>query len=147
MTTSRTITSAIKVIIIVVVHLDFQYHFEIVLISLLINFHEPTILKKLDITPLNLEPILPLCVLVIIYFYLMWNSCRRHPSIYESVHDLKTEQHANLIFGEKLEARMIKIAKHAPYEEIDEQLPNLVSSFHTYPRKKYFQKARAIFNF
>ena len=58
--------------------------------------------------------------------------------IYESVHDLKTEQHANLIFAEKLEARTIKITKRAPYEEIDEQLPKLVSNFHTYPRKKSF---------
>ncbi|CAF3873782.1 unnamed protein product [Rotaria sordida] len=55
------------------------------------------------------------------------NSCRKHPTIYQSIHDLKTEQHANLIFAEKAEAGTIKIVKRALYEEIDEQLQNLTS--------------------
>jgi len=77
----------------------------------------------------------------------MQNSCRKHPSIYQSIYDLKTEQHANIIFAEKAEAGTIKIVKRALYEEIDEQLQNLVANFNLYPRKEYFKKARALFNF
>ena len=77
----------------------------------------------------------------------MQNSCRKHPSIYQSIYDLKTEQHANIIFAEKAEAGTIKIVKRALYEEIDEQLQNLVAHFNIYPRKEYFKKVRALFNF
>ena len=60
---------------------------------------------------------------------------------------LKLNNMPILFLVKNLKLRTMKIAKRAPYEEIDEQLPNLVSNFHTYPRKKYFKKARAIFNF
>jgi hypothetical protein len=41
----------------------------------------------------------------------------------------------------------MKIARRALYEEIDEQLQNLVANFHIYPRKEYFKRARGLFNF
>ncbi|CAF1391294.1 unnamed protein product [Adineta ricciae] len=75
------------------------------------------------------------------------NSCRKHPSIYESIHDIKTEQHANLIFAEKAESGKMEIVKRTLYEDIDEQLQNLVANFYIYPRKEYFKRARALFNF
>ncbi len=77
----------------------------------------------------------------------MQNSCREHPSIYQSIHDLKTEQHATLIFAEKAESGTIKIIKRALYEEIDERLQNLVANFNIYPRNEFFKRARALFNF
>ncbi len=78
---------------------------------------------------------------------LIQNSCRKHPSIYESLHDLKAEQHDNLIYAEQGESGIMKIIKRALYEEIDEQLQNLIINFHIYPRKEYFKRARALFNF
>jgi hypothetical protein len=71
------------------------------------------------------------------------NTCRKHPSI----QDLKTEQHANLIFAEKEEAQTMKITKLILYEEIDEQLQHLIANFHIYLRKEDFKEARALFNF
>ena len=71
------------------------------------------------------------------------NSCRKHPSIYQSIYDLKTEQHANIIFAEKAEAGTIKIVKRALYEEIDEQLQNPVANFNIYPRKRIFQESQS----
>lgn len=64
------------------------------------------------------------------------NTCRKHPSI----QDLKTEQHANLIFAEKAEAETMKITKLILYEEIDEQLQHLIANFRIYPRKKISRK-------
>ena len=60
--------------------------------------------------------------------------------MYESIFDLKTEQHVNLIFVEKAEAGTLKVSKHASYAEIDEQLQNLVSSFAYISSKRIFQK-------
>ncbi|CAF4812022.1 unnamed protein product, partial [Rotaria magnacalcarata] len=71
------------------------------------------------------------------------NSCRKHQSIYQSIYDLKTEQHANIIFAEKAGAGTIKIVQRVLYEEIDEQLQNLVATFNIYPQKEYFKKVRA----
>jgi hypothetical protein len=68
------------------------------------------------------------------------NTCRKHPSIYESIQDLKIEQHANLIFAEKAEAETMKITKLILYEEIDEQLQHLIANFRIYPRKKISRK-------
>lgn len=57
------------------------------------------------------------------------------------------EQHATLIMGEQLQAGRMKIRKRAKYEQLDEQLQELVSSFHSIPRDLYFKRARALFNF
>jgi hypothetical protein len=75
------------------------------------------------------------------------NSCRKHPSVYESIEDLRTEQHASLVFAEKAVAGSMKITKRAIYEEIDERLQALAANFHVYPRSEYFSRARALFNF
>ena len=77
----------------------------------------------------------------------MQNSCRKHPSIYQSIYDLKTEQHANIIFAEKAEAGTVKLTKRPLYNEIDERLQYLITNFHIYIRKEYFKRARALFNF
>ena len=68
----------------------------------------------------------------------MQSSFRKHPSIYESIRDLKTEQHANVIFAEKAEAGTLKISKRASYEEIDERLQNLVANFSYISSKRIF---------
>ena len=72
---------------------------------------------------------------------------RKSPSAYESILDLKTEQHANLIFSERAEVGVSKLTKRVIYEEMDEQLQALIRSFHTYTIEEYFKKARALFNF
>ncbi len=77
----------------------------------------------------------------------MQSSCRKHPTIYQSIHDLKTEQHATLIFAEQAEAGTSKIVKRTIYEEIDERLQNLVADYNLYPQDEYFKRARALFSF
>jgi predicted metal-dependent phosphoesterase TrpH len=68
-------------------------------------------------------------------------------AVYQSIHDLKTEQYAALIFAEKAESGIVKIVKRTLYEEIDERLQNLVANFNIYPRNEFFKRARALFNF
>ncbi|CAF2617287.1 unnamed protein product [Rotaria sp. Silwood2] len=75
------------------------------------------------------------------------NSARENPSIYESIIDLKMEQHANLITAEQLQAGRVKIRKRVKYEYLDEQLQQLASTFHLITRDLYFKRARALFNF
>ena len=72
---------------------------------------------------------------------------RKSPWVYESILDLKTEQHANLIFAERAEADVSKLTKRVIYEEMDKRLQGLIRSFHTYTIEEYFNKARALFNF
>ena len=57
------------------------------------------------------------------------------------------EQHATLIMGEKLQAGQVKLRRRAQYERLDEQLQQLVSSFHLFTRDMYYKRARALFNF
>ncbi|CAF4598316.1 unnamed protein product, partial [Rotaria sp. Silwood1] len=61
-------------------------------------------------------------------------SVRSHPSIYESIKDLKTEQHATLIMAEQLRSGSMKLRRRAKYELIDEQLQQLASSFYIITR-------------
>ncbi|CAF3151709.1 unnamed protein product, partial [Rotaria sp. Silwood2] len=75
------------------------------------------------------------------------NSARENPSIYESITDLKMEQHANLITAEQLQAGHVKVRKRVKYEHLDEQLQQLASTFHLITRDLYFKRARALFNF
>lgn len=65
---------------------------------------------------------------------------RKSPSIYESIKDLQTEQHANLNFSKKAEAGVLKSTKRSMYEEMDEKLHILVSSFSACTRQDYFKK-------
>ncbi|CAF3455161.1 unnamed protein product [Rotaria sp. Silwood1] len=74
-------------------------------------------------------------------------SVRSHPSIYESIKDLKTEQHATLIMAEQLRSGSMKLRRRAKYELIDEQLQQLASSFYIITRDMYFKRARALFHF
>jgi hypothetical protein len=57
------------------------------------------------------------------------------------------EQHASLIMGGKLQAGQVKLRKREKYERLDEQLQQLVSTFHFITRDMYFKRARALFNF
>jgi len=57
------------------------------------------------------------------------------------------EQQANLIMGDKLQSGQVKQRKRAKYERLDEQLQQLVSSFHLIARDVYFKRARALFHF
>jgi hypothetical protein len=41
----------------------------------------------------------------------------------------------------------MKIIKRALYEEIYEQLQDLIASFHIHPREERFNRVRALFNF
>lgn len=75
------------------------------------------------------------------------HSARLHPSVYESIKDLQVEQHATIITGEKLLAGQLKLRRRIKYEQLDEQLQQLVSSFHVTARDVYFKRARALFNF
>ncbi|CAF3351816.1 unnamed protein product [Rotaria socialis] len=75
------------------------------------------------------------------------NSARENPSIYESIADLRIEQHSNLILAEQLEAGVVKTRKRIKYEMLNEQLQQLASNFYLLPRDIYFKKARALFNF
>ena len=63
----------------------------------------------------------------------------------------KTEQHVNLIMAEKLQAGQVKLKKRAKYKLLDEQLQQMVSSFHLMIRNMYFKRvtkrARAQFIF
>lgn len=71
---------------------------------------------------------------------------RKSPSIFESIQDLKTEQHANLIFAEGADAGVSKSTKRLFYEEMNEQLQLLIHSFHTCRIEEFFKKARRLFN-
>ncbi|CAF2126223.1 unnamed protein product [Rotaria magnacalcarata] len=75
------------------------------------------------------------------------NSARENPSIYESIADLRIEQHSNLILAEQLEAGVVKTRKRIKYEMLNEQLQQLASNFYLLPRDIYFKRARALFNF
>ncbi|CAF4181390.1 unnamed protein product, partial [Rotaria sordida] len=75
------------------------------------------------------------------------NSARINLSIYRSIKDLKMEQHATLITAERLEAGLVKLTKRVKYGQMDKQLQNLITTFHTKPRNEYFKRARALFNF
>ena len=65
----------------------------------------------------------------------------------------KTEQHVNLIMAEKLQAGQVKLKKRAKYKLLDEQLQQMVSSFHLMIRNMYFKrltkraKAQFIFSY
>ena len=63
----------------------------------------------------------------------------------------KTEQHVDLIMAEKLQAGQVKLKKRAKYKLLDEQLQQMVSSFHLMIRNMYFKRvtkrARAQFIF
>ncbi|CAF4541237.1 unnamed protein product, partial [Didymodactylos carnosus] len=65
----------------------------------------------------------------------------------DSINDLQVEQHANLIMAEKLEAGLVKLTKRAAYEQMDEQLEQLMTTFNINTRKEYFKRASAFFNF
>lgn len=67
--------------------------------------------------------------------------------MYESIQDLRMEQHATLIAGEKLQAGQLILRRRVKYEELDEQPQQLVSSFHLTARDIYFKRARALFQF
>ena len=67
--------------------------------------------------------------------------------MYESIKDLQMEQRANLIMAERLEAGVVKLIKCAEYEQMDEQLQSLTTSFSTITRKECFKSARISFHF
>ena len=67
--------------------------------------------------------------------------------MYESIQDLKTDLHVQLIFVKQAEAGTSKVRKRASYERLDEQLQQLVTNFHLYPRNEFFKRARVLFNF
>ncbi|CAF2134675.1 unnamed protein product, partial [Rotaria magnacalcarata] len=74
------------------------------------------------------------------------NSARENPSIYESIADLRIEQHSNLILAEQLEAGAVKTRKRIKYEMLNEQLQQLASNFYLLPRD-IFQKSKSSFQF
>ena len=49
--------------------------------------------------------------------------------------------------AEQLQAGLVKLRKRVKYERLDEQLQQLISTFHVTPRHLYFKRARALFNF
>jgi hypothetical protein len=49
--------------------------------------------------------------------------------------------------AERLQAGLVKLARRAAYEYLDEQLQQLVASFHLKTVDMYFKSARALFNF
>ena len=57
------------------------------------------------------------------------------------------KQHATLIMGEQLKAGQMRIRRRVKYEKLDEQLQELISSFHSIPQDLYFKRARASFTF
>ena len=70
-----------------------------------------------------------------------------HPSVYESIQDFQTEQHANSIQAEQLLSGVVKARRRAKYEILDEELQRLITNFHFMPRDMYFKQARALFHF
>ena len=57
------------------------------------------------------------------------------------------EPHATSIMAEQLQVGLMKLRRRAKYERLDEQLKQLVSSFHLISRDTYFKQARALFHF
>ena len=70
-----------------------------------------------------------------------------HLRIYESITDLKMEQHANLINAEQIQAGLKKPRKRIKYSLADAQLQQLSSNFHLITRDLCFKRVRALFNF
>jgi hypothetical protein len=67
--------------------------------------------------------------------------------IYEFLKNLQTEQHTNLIFNEKAEARLVKLNKRIFYEKNRQSTSTFNQSFHIYFRNKHFKRTRALFIF
>ena len=83
----------------------------------------------------------------IFLFCLFKHSACSHTTIYESVKDLKIEQHAKSIMVEQLQAGLMKLRRHVKYQRLDEQLKQLVPSFDLISRDTYFKLARAFYIF
>lgn len=57
------------------------------------------------------------------------------------------EQHATFVMAEQLQTGLVKLKKRIKYEQLDEQLQQLVSSFDSIARDLYYKRACSLFNF
>jgi hypothetical protein len=49
--------------------------------------------------------------------------------------------------GEMLEAGLVKFTQRAAYEQMNEKLQHLITTFHSATRRESFKRARSWFNF